>query len=103
VQVAALAVVAAVLEAAEVAEDAPVESQASKSVGEKRTHKALGVFEGLVFFRRPEPIPRNRHTVLSKSRNSYALPFLFLPVPPPYDMLTLFCEPHAAFATMWEE
>jgi hypothetical protein len=88
------------LEAAEVAEDAPVESQASKSVGDKRTHEALGVFEGLVFFLRPGPIPRNQHTVLSKSRNVYALPFLFLPVPPPYDMLSFFREPHAAFTTM---
>ena len=94
--------VAAVLEAAEVAEDAPVESQASKPFGEKRTHKALGVFEGLVFFRQPEPILRNRHTVLSKSRTAYALPFLFLPVLPPHDMLIFFREPHAAFATMWE-
>lgn len=79
--VAALAEVAAVLEAAEVAEAASGESQASKSVTEKRTHKALGVFEGLVFFPQPGPIPRNYHTVVPKSRNVYALRFLFLPAP----------------------
>ena len=56
-QVAALAMVAAVLEAAEVVEDALVESQDSKPVTAKSTLKALDVFEGLVFFRPPGPVP----------------------------------------------
>jgi len=57
VEVAALAMVAALLEAAEVAEAAPVESQDSKPVTGKSILKALDVFEGLVFFQPPGPVP----------------------------------------------
>jgi hypothetical protein len=73
-----LAVVVAVLEAAEVAEDAPVESQASKSVDEKSAHKAFGVFEGLVFF----PTAAEIHSNLQEPTGYRNIKMVDSPLPP---------------------